>query len=110
MVSGIPCAAGAATFQINWKGEMTPCPAFFTVTKSVLDSSIEEVWQWIRKTMQQWREPAECGTCPDKIRCMGCPGEKTSGVLNGAVNLWVCKRCNELNKTDAADLDDCTEV
>ena len=107
---GIPCAAGAATFQINWKGEMTPCPAFFTVTKSVLDSSIEEAWQCIRKAMRTWQEPAECGTCPDKIRCMGCPGEKTSGVLNGSVNLWVCKRCNELNNTDAADLDDCTEV
>ena len=105
MVSGIPCAAGAATFQINWKGEMTPCPAFFTVTKSVLDSSIEDVWQWIRKTMQQWREPAECGTCPDKIRCMGCPGEKTSGVLNGSVNPWVCKQPDELRKDSANQID-----
>lgn len=107
--SGVPCAAGSASFQINWKGEMTPCPAFFTVAKSVLDSSIEDVWQWIRETMQQWQEPAECMSCAQKARCMGCPGEKTSGVLNGTVNFWVCKRCNERNETDAADLVDCIE-
>jgi radical SAM protein with 4Fe4S-binding SPASM domain len=104
-VSGIPCAAGAATFQINWKGEMTPCTAFFTVAKSVLDSSIEDVWQWIRETMQQWQEPAECGTCSNKVRCMGCPGEKTSGVLNGSVNPWVCKQLDELRKNSANPID-----
>ena len=92
---GIPCAAGAAHFHINWKGEMTPCIGFHTVAKSVLDNGVEPAWVWIRDTMKQYRPPEECRACVYKDVCIGCAAEKCSGVLNGKVNPWVCKRQRE---------------
>jgi len=93
---GVPCSAGAATFHINWKGEMAPCVAYFTVTRSVLNYSLEEAWIWIRDTMKQYREPDECRDCAWHNDCQGCCAEKSAGVLNGPVNPWVCKRMNGL--------------
>ena len=89
---GSPCASGAANFHINWKGEMMPCIAFNSVTKSVPDSSVEEAWTFIREKMKEYRIPEECRTCELQAGCMGCPAEKTSGILNGPLNTLVCKR------------------
>lgn len=90
--SGPPCASGSANFHINWKGEMMPCIAFHTVSKSVFDSGLEDAWVWIREKMKQYSIPSECMECDLKDACIGCPAEKTAGVLNGPVNRWVCKR------------------
>ena len=91
-LKGAPCAAGTAHFHINWKGEMTPCIGYHMVTKSVLDTTLEEAWNWIRDTMEQYRFPPECSNCELKESCIGCSAEKTSGVLNGPLNRLVCKR------------------
>ena len=100
---GVPCASGAANFHINWKGEMTPCIAYHTVSKSVRNGSLEDAWIWIRETMRRYREPEECKDCELKDGCVGCCAEKTAGVLNGSINPWVCKRQKEtLIPTDAA--------
>lgn len=93
---GTPCASGAANFHINWKGEMTPCVAYYAVSKSVLENSVEEAWEWIRDTMTQYREPEECKDCDLKNGCIVCCAEKTAGVLNGKINPWVCKRQREI--------------
>lgn len=95
---GIPCAAGAAHFHINWKGEMQPCIGFHGVTKSVLANGLESAWFEIRELMKQYVSPNECQSCEYKKSCVGCAAEKTSGVLNGRINKWVCKRQKDLNK------------
>ena len=95
---GIPCAAGAAHFHINWKGEMQPCIGFHGVTKSVLASGLESAWFEVRELMKQYVSPNECQSCEYKKSCVGCAAEKTSGVLNGSINKWVCKRQKDLNK------------
>lgn len=107
---GAPCAAGAAHFHINWKGEMTPCIGYHTVTKSVLDCGLESAWQWIRDTMKQYSFPQECTYCDLKESCTGCAAEKTSGVLNGTVNPWVCKRKRDtiINEYSMSSDDECT--
>ena len=92
---GAPCSAGSANFHINWKGEMAPCVAFYEVTKSVLDCSLEDAWIWIRDTMKCYREPEECKSCTWHDKCQGCCAEKSAGTLNGPVNPWVCKRMND---------------
>lgn len=99
-IGGAPCAAGSANFHINWKGEMTPCIAFYTIKKSVFDDGLETAWQWIRNNMLGYRSPEECKNCNHQEMCMGCPAEKTYGVLNGQVNRWVCKRRDELMITN----------
>ena len=92
---GPPCSAGAANFHINWKGEMTPCVAFYTVKRSVVEYGFEAAWSWIRDTMKHYREPEECRECSIKMGCRGCAAERTAGVLNGSINPWVCKRQRE---------------
>lgn len=92
---GAPCAAGAAHFHINWKGEMAPCIGFHAVTKSVLDEGLEAAWVWIRETMKQYQPPDECKICEFRMVCVGCAAEKSAGKLNGPVNSWVCKRQRE---------------
>lgn len=92
---GAPCAAGAAHFHINWKGEMNPCIGFHTVSKSVLDNGLEAAWIWIRERMKQYQPPEECKSCEFNMVCIGCAAEKSAGKLNGPVNPWVCKRQRE---------------
>lgn len=107
---GVPCAAGAANFHINWKGEMMPCIAFSGVAKSVLDCGVEEAWVWIRETMKQYRKPIECLDCEFNDICTGCSAEKSSGMLNGPVNPWVCKRMSAVTVPQAVaeDQSDCS--
>ena len=100
---GAPCAAGAAHFHINWKGEMTPCIGFHAVTKSVLDEGVEAAWVWIRETMRAYQPPAACKTCEYRKACVGCAAEKSAGKLNGSVNPWVCRRQRETKMPLAAE-------
>ena len=90
---GLPCAAGSANFHINWKGEMTPCVAFYSVRSSVLGDGLEAAWKEIREIVKTYREPEECVQCSNRKICNGCSAEKTAGVLNGVLNTWVCRRC-----------------
>lgn len=89
---GAPCAAGAAHFHINWKGEMMPCIGFHAVKRSVMVEGLEAAWVWIRETMKQYQPPEECRNCEFRMVCIGCPAEKSAGKLNGPLNPWVCKR------------------
>ena len=100
---GIPCAAGAANFHINWKGDMMPCLAFYSVNTSVLKSGVEEAWQWIRAKMRTYMLPDECNNCELAGVCNGCPSERVAGVLNGPLNHWVCKRTCELKDSSFQD-------
>lgn len=95
---GIPCAAGAAHFHINWKGEMQPCVGFHGITRSVLEDGLDSAWVWIRELMKQYSTPSECQSCEYKKSCVGCAAEKTSGVFNGSINKWVCKRLKDFNR------------
>lgn len=95
-ITGAPCASGSGNLHINWKGELTPCVAFHSVSRSVLEYSLEEAWQWVRDTMKAHQPPAECLDCEYRDACLGCPAEKTSGILNGPLNRRVCKRFAEL--------------
>ena len=101
--TGPGCSSGSANFHVNWKGEMTPCIAFYTVVKSLIDCPLEEAWQWIRKTMQSYHPPAECDECTDRDNCTGCPAEKTAGILNGPLNCRVCKRCADLKISEPTE-------
>ena len=99
---GPPCAAGTANFHVNWKGEMTPCIAFYTVAKSLLGCSVEEAWQWVCDAMKAYQLPVECQGCMYAAICIGCPAEKTFGVLNGKLNNLVCKRTKDTLKNQAS--------
>ena len=88
----LPCSSGQCTCHINWKGEMQPCIPFHTVTRSVLRYGFCDSWEWIKKTMSAYETPRECLDCKIQSVCQSCAAERTSGVLNGAVNRSVCKR------------------
>ena len=88
----IPCSSGQCAFHINWKGEMTPCIPFHTVSRSVLEYGFEECWAWIREQMGCYAPPAECESCKNRAVCVSCPAERTAGVLNGPVNRAICDR------------------
>ena len=90
--SKIPCSSGQCAFHVNWKGEMTPCIPFHTVKRSVFDAGFDTAWAWIKETMAMYEPPKECVDCPERAICVGCPGERTLGVLNGPLNTDVCDR------------------
>lgn len=93
--SRIPCSSGLCTFHINWKGEMTPCIPFHTIHRSVCEHGFEDCWNWIKHQMVQYEPPEECKNCDNNAVCVSCPAERTSGVLNGALNRAVCERYEE---------------
>ena len=90
--SKIPCSSGLCAFHINWKGEMMPCIPFHSIHRSVLEHGFDECWNWIKNQMIQYEPPAECANCANRVICVSCPAERTSGVLNGPLNKTVCER------------------
>lgn len=89
---GIPCSSGRGTFHVNWKGEMTPCISFYSVTSSILENGVEKSWNIIHRAMSTYRDPDECKTCDIKKWCTSCPAEKRYGKLDGELNKSVCER------------------
>ena len=100
LFEGLPCYAGSAHFHINWKGEMTPCIPFYTISKSVLNGCLWEAWEWVRNIVKSYHLPDECNSCMYVGECSACPAERTQGRFNGPVNRFVCKRHKELNTTN----------
>lgn len=89
----LPCGAGHSGFHVNWKGEMCPCIAFsHTVHYPILENGFCDTWKKIVETMGTYREPAECGDCKLRSKCLSCPGEKTMCGLDGKLNKAVCLR------------------
>lgn len=90
--SRISCSSGQCAFHINWRGEMSPCIPFHTVSRSVLEYGFLDCWKWIKAQMETYTMPEECESCKNKAVCVACPAERTSGVLNGCINKAVCDR------------------
>ena len=90
--SKIPCSSGLCAFHINWKGEMTPCIPFHSVSRSVPDHGFADCWSWIKQQMRRYEPPEECGNCANRLVCVSCPAERTCGVLGGPLNRAVCER------------------
>lgn len=93
--SKIPCSSGTCGFHINWKGEMSPCIPFHSISRSVPEHGFEDCWNWIKRQMTQYEPPSECENCVNKTVCTACPAERSFGVLNGPLNKAVCERCKE---------------
>lgn len=89
---GAPCGAAHNHFHVNWKGEMTPCISFYSVTSSLLESDFETAWNDIRNMMKQYCTPSECLECQYHHLCSSCPAEKCNGIPGGELNTGVCKR------------------
>ena len=97
-VKGLPCAAGTAAFHINWKGEMTPCIPYYTLKHSVRKKQLLQAWEYINNRVRTFSEPVQCVTCSYRDICNTCSAEKTSCVLNGPINIYVCKRLEQMIK------------
>ena len=91
-LSGLPCGGAHSGFHINWKGEISPCIAYSSVSMSVLENRFEDAWREICRRMKAYRQPAECADCKLAKDCVTCPGEKTLGELNGSLNQAVCEK------------------
>lgn len=90
--SGLPCSSGNCAFHVNWKGELTPCIPYHSISKSILADGFQTAWKWVREQMMKYAPPMECKACELKQVCQSCPAEKTAGVFNGPVDQNVCKR------------------
>ena len=96
-LSGLQCGGGHSTFQVNWKGEMSPCTAFSaSVHYSILDRDFDKAWKLVRDAMQNYRPPKECEDCENKQYCGNCPGEISLSELDGRLNKTVCERVQRL--------------
>lgn len=104
-MEGPPCAAGTSNFHINWKGEMMPCAAFYSVRCGALVVGLERAWIVIRDTMKQFHMPIQCKECSLVNNCTGCAAERTGGQINGSVNPYVCRRKKALLVSAAAYTD-----
>jgi len=90
---GLPCGGGHSAFQVNWKGELTPCTAFSAaVHYSILDRDFDQAWKLVRDAMLKYRQPKECEECENKRYCSSCPGEISLSELDGCLNKVVCER------------------
>lgn len=95
-IKGLPCSAGTAAFHINWKGEMTPCIPFHTISHPVTDNQFQKAWQFIGSAVSAFTEPAKCTSCAYRSICKTCTAEKTSCILDGPVNDYVCTRLKHM--------------
>ncbi len=95
-IQGLPCSAGTAAFHVNWKGEMTPCIPFHTISHTVLNGQLVQAWEWIGRKVDEYRTPEKCLSCQLVDVCKTCSAEKTSCMLNGEVNEFVCERLRKM--------------
>lgn len=89
---GLPCGSGRSGFHVNWKGEMTPCVPFYSVTNSILELGFEEAWHRTGIAASSYTPPIECLSCIHFDYCGACPAEKSFGMLHGALNKAVCEK------------------
>lgn len=89
---GLPCGGGHSSFQVNWKGELLPCPTFPTVCVPVLPDGLNVALMKMRRLMAAWEPPQKCISCDIMRKCTVCPGQRTSGKLNGKLDPTVCER------------------
>lgn len=89
---GAPCGAAHNTFHVNWRGEMTPCVSFYSVTSSMIQNGFEKAWNEIRMKMREYQISSECRKCEYKEYCTSCPAEKCYGILGERLNEGVCRR------------------
>lgn len=89
---GLPCGGAHSSYQINWRGEMNPCPSISDVNIPVLEYGFSESWKILQNKMNEWRAPVECRSCKYEQVCTSCPGEKTRGKFREALNIQVCRR------------------
>lgn len=95
---GLPCGGAHNSFQVNWKGDLTPCTAFSNIGFSVLENGFNVAWDRLRKAMKAWKMPQECMGCHRAKLCVACPAEKTNSQLDGSLNREVCKRIETYEK------------
>lgn len=90
---GLPCGGGHSSFHVNWKGELCPCIAFSSsVHYSIFENGFTGAWNSVREKMSLYKPPKECNSCEFSKDCLTCPGEKTMGIVNGAINRIVCQK------------------
>ncbi|MGN0753890.1 MAG: radical SAM protein [Aristaeellaceae bacterium] len=91
-LGGLPCGGGHSSFQINWRGEMNPCPSIADVRINVLEYGFSDAWKKLQNKMIEWSAPVECKSCRYEHVCNSCPGEKTRGKFQESLNTLVCRR------------------
>ena len=69
----ISCRAGACTFWINWKGEMTPCGMMNFPKTNPFEIGFENAWQKILIETKKIFLPEGCSACNLKSICHVCP-------------------------------------
>ena len=75
------CLAGMAFFSVDPWGQVRPCNHAPVACGSLLESTVEEIWQ--SPAMQAWRGrvPAGCASCPGLPTCRG--GCRAQAILLG---------------------------
>ena len=66
------CRAGKSSCWINWKGEMTPCVFMETPSVNVMEVSVEEAWNEIRRRSYDILLPEKCVLCKHRAYCNIC--------------------------------------
>lgn len=67
------CQAGASSFAISWKGELSPCVMLKEIGKiPVLALGFQKSWDQITKIREEICLNHECGTCSMKNICQIC--------------------------------------
>ena len=69
---GFLCSAGASSFWVNWKGEMTPCGMMQTPSRNLLEQGFEESWEAIKNESSQIVTSVECFNCKYRKVCQTC--------------------------------------
>lgn len=96
---GFLCSAGASSFWINWKGEMTACGMMTQPLSDLKKKDFHSAWKYIEEESSKIITSSKCFYCEYRSICQNCAASSLAetGACNNEVS-YHCRMCMEYEK------------
>ena len=104
---GLLCAAGRASFTIDWKGQMVPCSLLDRIKAEPLQTGFQSAWKIINQAANRWPRPSECEDCVYRHVCNRCALNMIQFAEPGIRPVELCCRTRKLVSEGIYQMPDC---
>lgn len=89
---GLRCGGGRSSFDINWKGTMTPCASLDIIQGYPLEEGFAAAWAKVNREANQWPRVPECDGCQYNGICNNCAANMLRFAEPGKMPTALCEQ------------------
>ena len=104
---GLKCGGGRSSFDIDWKGVMTPCTQLPMIKSYPLKDGFKEAWKSINQVAESWPRVPECDGCAYESVCFNCAAQMLRVTKPGKQPIALCERTKYLVQHGAWQISGC---